>query len=237
MAAVAEQDGIHTILATPHTQNGVYENPPPLVQEQTGELTRRIADEGISLTVLPGAEVHISSGLAEKVHSGKVGTVNGGGRYILVEFPFQALPEGWSQELFQLNLEGIIPIIVHPERIFEFQRRFDLFFELVAMGCLTQVTAMSITGELGAPAMRCAHRLLRQRLAHMIASDAHSADNRPPALTAGVEAAAKLLEDPSEALEMVTLRPEAVLNGQPVSVPEPVKSERKKWWIFFQRRR
>ncbi|MGD8369367.1 MAG: hypothetical protein PVG78_17140 [Desulfobacterales bacterium] len=237
MAAVAEKDGIHTLLATPHSHNGVYENPPALVRHRTAELMRSIRAEGIAVTVLPGAEVHISASLAQKVKAGKIGTVNDGGRYLLVEFPFQTLPAGWSRELFQLNLEGITPIVVHPERIFEFQKRFDLFFDLVDMGCLIQVTAMSVTGELGDPAMRCAHQLLKQRLVHLIASDAHSAQDRPPALAAGVEAAAQILDSRSEALEMVIGRPEAIINGRTISVPEPVKAENKKWWSFFQRRR
>ncbi len=237
MAAVAEKDGVHTILATPHTKNGIHENPPQLVHRQTAELAGRIAGEGIGVTVLPGAEVHICGGLAEKVKNHEVGTVNDGGRYLLVEFPFQSLPNGWSRELFQLNLEGIIPVVVHPERIFEFRRQFDLFYELVAMGCLTQVTAMSITGELGEPAMRCARQLLERRLVHLIASDAHSADGRPPALSTGVEVAGRILKDPGEAREMVTTRAEAILQGRPVSVPEPLKPGKRKWWPFFQKKR
>jgi protein-tyrosine phosphatase len=85
--------------------------------------------------------------------------------------------------------------------------------------------------------MECAHRLLRHRLVHLIASDAHSAEDRPPALAAGVAAAAQILNSRTEALEMVTGRAEAILMGRPVSVPEPVKAEGKKWWAFFQRRR
>ena len=237
MAAVAEKDGVHTLLATPHTRNGSYESPPTRVRELTAQLQQRISAAGIDVTILPGAEVHICSDMARKVKAGEVGTVNDSGRYLLVEFPFQTLPEGWRRELFQLNLGGVIPIVAHPERIFEFQRRFELFYELVEMGCLMQVTAMSITGELGGPAMKCAHRLLKQRMVHIIASDAHSADNRPPVLAAGMAAAASVLGDTAAAGEMVLERPAAVLRGEPVSVPEPVRSEDRKWWTIFQRKR
>ena len=236
MAEAAEKDGIRTVVATPHTHNGVYTNPPTLVRKETEAFSRRIAGRGLALSVLPGAEVHLCPDMAAKVKAGEVGTVNDGGRYLLVELPFRALPEGFSSELFQLNLEGIMPILVHPERIFELQQRFDLFYELVAMGCLTQVTAMSITGELGGAAQKCAHRLLRCRLAHLIASDAHSADGRPPVLTAAVAEAARILESREEAMALVTERPQAILDGRPVSVPEPIHPEKRKWRFFHRKR-
>ncbi len=235
MAEAAEKDGIRTLVATPHTHNGVYTNPPTLVRKEAEAFSRRIAGRGLALSVLPGAEVHLCPGMAAKVKAKEVGTVNDGGRYLLVEFPFRALPEGFSGELFRLNLEGIVPILVHPERIFELQKRFDLFYELVAMGCLTQVTAMSITGELGGAAQKCALRLLRCRLVHLIASDAHSADARPPVLSPAVAEAARILDSRKEAAAMVSERPLAILEGRPVSVPEPIHPEKRKM-RFFRRK-
>ena len=68
-------------------------------------------------------------------------------------------------------------------------------------------------------------------MAHIIATDAHSADRRPPVLSEAAEVAAMVLKSEHEAMEMVDDRPQAIINGEDVDVPEPVK-DKKKWWRF-----
>jgi tyrosine-protein phosphatase YwqE len=60
---------------------------------------------------------------------------------------------GTRDVLFQLFLNGITPVLAHPERNLALQRNPDILSDLVTMGCLVQLTAMSITGELGHEAM------------------------------------------------------------------------------------
>ena len=62
---------------------------------------------------------------------------------------------------------------------------------MIRMGCLGQVTAMSLTGGFGPEVKQLAEDLLIHRLVHLIASDAHSTDHRPPILTPAVKAASK----------------------------------------------
>jgi protein-tyrosine phosphatase len=147
-----------------------------------------------------------------------------------VEFPVQTIPSGSRKELFQLILNDITPIITHPERNLVFQNNINTLYDLVNMGCLVQITAMSVTGEMGEDAMECAHRLLELRLAHVIASDAHSSDNRPPILSEGVAAAAEVLGSSEEARAMVDERPRAIIAGRDVDVPEPKQPQKKRWW-------
>ena len=62
------------------------------------------------------------------------------------------------------------------------------------------------------------HKLIEMRLAHIIATDAHSADRRPPVLSEAVEVAAMVLKSEHEAMEMVQDRPKAIINGEPFKV-------------------
>ena len=126
---------------------------------------------------------------------GRTASINNTGQYILVEFPFNMILPGTREVLFQLFLGGITPVLAHPERNLALQRNPDILSDLVAMGCLVQLTAMSVTGELGHDAMEYAHYLLRQRQAHVIATDSHNAENRPPILSYAVEATAYILGD------------------------------------------
>jgi protein-tyrosine phosphatase len=231
MARQAVADGIKTIVATPHTLNGVYYNPFHSVADQVARLREIFLKNRLALDLYPGSESYICFQMVQQVSTGEVGTINGNGSYVLVEFPFQTIPSGTKDELFQLKLKGITPIIAHPERNLVIQHQLEILYELTAMGCLIQITAMSITGELGEKAMSCAHRLLDLRLAHVIASDAHSADTRPPLLSPAVEVAGRIMASANEAEAMVSTLPRAILTGEAVTVPEPGRPNKKRWWF------
>jgi protein-tyrosine phosphatase len=87
--------------------------------------------------------------MPELIESGDAGTINGAGKYILLEFPSQVVPPGVKNEIFSLRLNEITPIITHPERNPIIQKDIDILYEFVHMGALIQVTAMSITGDWG----------------------------------------------------------------------------------------
>ena len=94
---------------------------------------------------------------------------------------------------------------------------------LISMGALSQITAMSLTGEFGEGVQRCSQELLKHRLVHVIASDAHSADSRPPLLSRAVNEAAELTGSDSLAASLVNDIPAKILAGQPVEIPEPMR--------------
>jgi tyrosine-protein phosphatase YwqE len=79
--------------------------------------------------------------------------------------------------------------------------------------------------------MDYAHYLLRQRQAHVIATDAHNAESRQPILSPAVEATAHVLGSTEAAEAMVTVNPRAILDGKPLDLPEPVKTAiKQRWW-------
>jgi protein-tyrosine phosphatase len=96
---------------------------------------------------------------------------------------------------------------------------------------LCQVTALSITGALGSYVEKSSKQMIKTGLAHVIATDAHSDDERIPALASAVDLAAEVLQDYSKAEKMVTTTPAAIIAGEDVEVDEPVL-DKKKWWIF-----
>ena len=150
-------------------------------------------------------------------------TIGDGGKYLLLEFPFQSIPYGAEEVLFQLLSREIIPIISHPERNLEIGDNAQRYCEMIRMGCLGQLTAMSLTGGFGPEVRRGAEKLLRKGLVHIIASDAHSTDGRPPVLSPAVHAAARIVGE-EEAWKMVTQYPHAILKGRRPNVPEPKAS-------------
>jgi len=174
MAKQAVADGIQTLVATPHSFNGIYLNPFQVVEDNVNRLRKTFQKNRININLCTGSEVRICTGLKQKVITKEVATINNNGRYVLVEFPLHVMPPGSREELFQLKLNDITPILAHPERNPIFQHQPELLSDLMSMGCLIQITAMSITGQLGREAMECAHKLLKNRHSHVIATDAHS---------------------------------------------------------------
>ena len=75
--------------------------------------------------------------------------------------------------------------------------------------------------------MGCAEILLRNRLIHVIASDAHTSGNRPPVLSQAVDIAAEIMGSYEDAERMVTDVPAAILSGDVVEVPEPTPCKRR----------
>ena len=242
MCRMSYQDGIRTIVATPHILPGIYKNDRPTILSKVQELQSVIKQLGvrssefrvknpnseirnpqsaINLRVLPGADVHFSSDILQRYEKGEIVTVNDQGRYLMVEFASQGIPYQAEEVLFKLLTKGIIPIISHPERNMEIGQKPKRYYEIIRMGCLGQVTAMSLTGDFGSGIKRIAEKLLSKRLIHIIASDTHSTHRRPPILSAGVKAAGKIVGK-EEARKMVTEYPAAIIEGRKPNVSEPL---------------
>ena len=110
---------------------------------------------------------------------------------------------------------GVIPIITHPERNATVVSDLSRLTEWIECGCLVQITGGSITGRFGKAAEECANQLLKQQRVHLIASDAHSMDKRPPALKEAFEKTRQRFGlDTAERLCLHN--PAAVFNGEPI---------------------
>ncbi len=223
MCWISYKDGIRTIGATPHTLNGLYRNDRSTILAKVQELNSelRTHHSELSLVVVPGADARLCEKTLPLLDQGEVTTIGDGGKYLFVEFPFQGIPYRTEEVLFQLMKREIIPIITHPERNLEVGRRPQRYYEMIRMGCLGQVTAMSLTGGFGPGIRRVAEKLLTNRLIHFIASDAHSTDGRPPILSRAVREAEKVVGK-EEARRMVTEYPQAVLECKRPNVQEPL---------------
>ncbi|MBI2875865.1 MAG: capsular biosynthesis protein [Candidatus Tectomicrobia bacterium] len=231
LCRVAQADGIHTVVAVAHALNGVYQNSASRIKAAADALSRRVAEEGVPLTLLAGADVHVEPDLLRLIEQGEVLTPNDTRRYILLELPEYFVFFHIKELVFALKAKGITPIISHPERNPQIQRELDQLSELVYGGALSQVTAMSLTGGFGSHAQAITESLMRQGLVHILASDAHSLERRPPILSRAVEAASRLV-GPEEALKMVTTVPQAVIAGKPWEPPPPVPLKKKRTSFF-----
>jgi protein-tyrosine phosphatase len=235
MARIAKEDGIEYMVSTPHMFNGISGNPAPgEIVDRVAALNDAIGANGVR--ILPGNEVHISHDIAEQAKSERVTKINQH-NYMLVELPQLTVPFGADELLYRLVAQGVRPILVHPERNGHIQMHPVLVARLIERGVLVQITAMSLTGEFGPAAKNCAEELLRHDCVHFLATDAHRPKSRPPILSKGRDAAAAIIGR-ERAVSLVETNPCAVINGEPLQVPQPVpfgsaKTKRSLFSRFF----
>ncbi|WP_066070660.1 tyrosine-protein phosphatase [Neobacillus soli] len=177
MAQKAVEQGIDTIVATPHHLNSRYENPKQTIIERVRELNKVLLEEKIDLNVLPGQETRIHGEMIEGFDVGEILPIDDT-QYLLVEFSSSHVPRYTEKLFYDLQMKGLIPVIVHPERNQEIIERPEILYQLVKKGALTQITAASICGDFGKKIKSFSLQLIEANLTHFIASDAHNTGNR-----------------------------------------------------------
>ncbi|MBI9085354.1 MAG: tyrosine protein phosphatase [Desulfobacterales bacterium] len=215
MARTAVMDGITILVATPHCLDGRYHNFRDSVQLACNAFNSLLAEEGINLQVLPGAEIRFAPELVEQMDRGRLMTLNDTGRYFLLELPDPFISHVVSHIVFQMAGRGLVPIICHPERNKMIQRDPEQLRAILAAGALSQITGGSLTGQFGRRARETGIRLVKAGMVHFMGSDAHSHKSRPPRLADAFKALGDLVG--SGAAEVVrTVMPRAVLAGEPI---------------------
>lgn len=212
-ARVAAADGTTTVVATPHYRDGFYMNPRAEVVAAVRELNTRLIAAAIPIEVLPGAEVHVCSDLIQRVKDGHAPTLADNGRTVLFELSMSQYPVELEQLVFQMKLAGLQVLFAHPERIRYFQEDVRRYEAVVRLGAFGQITSGSVLGQFGEDIEEFSEELLRKRLVHVLASDAHNTRGRPPMLRQAVARVAKWVGD-DLADKMTTRCPQCFIEGR-----------------------
>jgi len=231
MCRMAASDGVTVIVATPHFTPGQYMADSARVYEQASKLSAALRRLDIPIKIFAGADVAISPEVPAQLRSVGHLTINGAGRYFLAEFPHSHVTPNWEGFLLSIAASGITPVITHPERNLWLMNHPEALYPVVAKGVMVQITAMSLTGEFGEQAQEVSLYLLQHNLAHVIATDAHSATYRPPILSEAADMVAELFGR-EKADRLVKTTPAAIVEGRPVSLEEPIAPSGRKAGLF-----
>lgn len=221
---IAKDDGIEGIVATPHMREGFFEVSPAEAKRSLFILQEGIKQQGIEIDLFPGAEVHITDNLSQKVNDGSVLTINDTKKYLLLELSYQQYPVEFERLLFSLKISGITPILAHPERVRYFEDDMERISRAVHLGALTQVTSSSILGTFGEDVRRFSLEMASRGLVHIIASDSHDIISRPPTLMEACKEMAKIVGE-KEASAMVKDHPSSIVYGEGIKIHAPISKE------------
>ncbi len=220
IAVTAEKAGVKTLFATPHALDLADSTSWDHVNQGFDDLKKRVARENIDIEIVRGAEIFITPDLPKRIKENKKLTINGQGRYILLELPLLEIPDFTEQVIFDLIVCGVIPIIAHPERYVKIWEEPNRLFDFIKRGALTHVNSGSLTGRYGKNAQKTAKLLISHNLIHMMGSDIHSSSTGAYTFAEGFRII-KEISGPDRALEMVTSIPANIIKGDPVRVPAP----------------
>lgn len=172
----AAEDGIKTIVSTPHLYPGFTG------RKEFDELNSRIDDlsdfgREYGITVLRGCEFHINDEALDWIEEGLYNRI-GDSRYLLCEFnprvDISEIPYA-DDMLYELLVRGISPVIAHVERYFH-HVDCERVRNWINMGCYIQVNRTSIMGYQSREALKNSLTLIEEGLCHFVATDAHRAE-------------------------------------------------------------
>ena len=164
----------------------------------------------------------------EYYEEGAIGTINDS-RYMLIELPMREFDvNNVIDNLYELTLKGIVPIIAHPERYIPFIKKPSLINDFIKEGYLFQLNAGSIVGDFGKEVKKLALNYLGNGVYYICGSDAHSDGRRNTHIS-------------KECLEILgNYKGEFIKNGQLILEDKEVKrkinliKERKKLFGYFK---
>lgn len=183
------EDGVRNIAFTSHfnSERTTVEAFTAKRQVAFEQLTAALEGQPMQFDFKLGAEVFFSPGLCELDTRA---LCMGDTAYLLLEFPTTHKPHFIRQTLYQLQQQGIVPLIAHIERYPYVLEDPTLLYDWVAAGAYAQINA----GALLEPKLcKKLCKFIQWGLVHVISTDTHSPDKRPPRMAQGVQQLEKLL--------------------------------------------
>ncbi|SDC03942.1 protein-tyrosine phosphatase [Paenibacillus sp. UNCCL117] len=230
MAQAAEQEGIRTLIATPHHANGKYSNPGLHIRQDVETLIRLFSARGVSVDVLPGQEIRIHRELLEELQEGVAIGLHDT-PYLLLELPSSDVPAYTEEMIHELRILGHTPIIAHPERNAVLAADSDRLSRLIEAGALSQLTSHSVNGAYGRKLQKLCLEWCGQGLAQFISSDAHNLEHR----AFGLKQAYSLIAQECGGTLSAYLSDNAhrLLQHEEIKFLTMPQAGRKRWWKIW----
>jgi protein-tyrosine phosphatase len=104
--------------------------------------------------------------------------------YLLLEWPFNQYPVWGNEVVDGLFDKGITPVFAHIERYPYFWNHIEELDSYIEQGCLCQINPGTLIHE---SSRKYTIQLIKRGYIHVLSSDAHNMDRRPPRLQEAYE--------------------------------------------------
>jgi protein-tyrosine phosphatase len=227
MARVLVSEGVRHATALCHQNPDYPENDATRLREAAKLFALALEEKQIPLHTYPTGEVMLSPETAADFHAGKLQTLGGHGKLMLVEMPHNIFLD--IRPLAEaLRPAGIRLIIAHAERYSELLHDPSEVDRVLKAGCLIQVTGQELAYPRKAGDEKALKSWAKRGIIHMLGSDGHNLTRREPRLRSGYETLARWVGAPA-AERIASIWGIAALQGSPLNPPLPVV-EKKHWF-------
>ncbi len=229
ISRIAAAQGIKTLFATSHVASQSDLQKSLEFPEMVNDLQAVLRERNVDVEIIQGAEVYPSHDVPQYLKDGYPLTLGKNSRYILIDSPLSQMMAGLDDMIFDLQTNGYIPILAHPERVTPIQKDIRILEDMVRRGLLLQVNAASIISS-RKHVKNTAIDLLKLDWVHFIASDAHSIGHRRPMLGAIKKALIDIVGE-DMAYNLLKNNAEKILNNEMAySEPKPYVSLKRSWF-------
>ena len=233
MLSQAVELNITHLLATPHATDLTTEEIGNRFIEHFGMLQNLIEQEKLDIQISLASELYFSSKIFDWMKY-PWATFNNNRKYLLFELPLFEMPQRVKDLIFQCRLEGITPILAHPERYSYMNKNISVLIDWHRQGCMLQVNAGSVTGQFGTRAQKLAVKLIQSGMVYFIASDAHDPDYRNyKQLIKAREILSVDFED-TYLNELFSVNPNKAIGGQTIESSEVDERLLEDTWLTYQ---
>lgn len=211
--------GFKHVIATPHVFEGHEFLDPDTIREATAHMNDALEREGIPLEVWPGAENYIFPELPRYLKEEKILTLGDTHKYLLFELPMLDLPSYAEQVIFELQVQGIVPILAHPERYPFFSESPEILLEWQRKGVLLQIDLRSLEGRYGKGPHDLVTWMLEKGLVQLVGTDAHRGSHQSDGFKNTIDSLQEVIGE--ERFERwLNTYPQAILQGEEIKITE-----------------
>ncbi|SDO79793.1 protein-tyrosine phosphatase [Streptococcus equinus] len=178
------RQGVRTIVSTSHRRRDLFKTPEEKIWENFKQVKEAAEAKFDGLEILYGGELYYNNALLEKLENHQVPRMNDT-QFALIEFSMKTSWKEIHDGLNKVLMQGVTPIIAHIERYDALENKEERVRELINMGCYTQINSAHILkpklfGDKYRKFKKRARYFLEKNLVHIVASDMHNLDARPP---------------------------------------------------------
>jgi protein-tyrosine phosphatase len=214
MARALVSLGFNTLAPSPHHRAEYPSKSAELCEGKRAELTAALATAGVAVSLQRNAEnFFLEDDFMAEVAAQKCRTM-GSGKIVLVEAPYSGPMPMLLDVVFRMKLKGYTPLIAHPERCMEFEKK-GRAAEVVAAGALLQLDVGALIGRYGKPAQTLARQFVAQGLYAVAATDLHAPVKAAQWVGESLEALRRLAGDDG-LKQLFDVNPAQLLVGQGV---------------------
>ena len=160
--------GFSKIIGTPHTYTGLYDNTNDSIKKSYEKLKKKLTE---NINIGYASEYMLEKSIIERAQNNKLLCLKD--NYVLVEMSFISKPIALYEILYEIKVNGYIPVLAHPER-YLFIKSFGEYYKLKKYGCLFQANLLSSTDYYGTHIRKNLEKLIDMGLIDFTGSDIHN---------------------------------------------------------------